>query len=133
MDLELNKFNIMNKKEVINFVKEMNNVWAVNNNPDDLINYFHPNISQVMPASAFRISGRDNVIKTFKDYLDLVSIKKFESDSFEVEIISDNFAVCSYKYRIVQQSDVETSEHSGMDILTLNKSDNRWKVVNLSA
>jgi hypothetical protein len=123
----------MNKKEVINFVKEMNNVWAVQNNPDGLKDYFHPRISQVMPSSSFRLTGREKIIKSFKDYLDLVRVKSYESSNFVVEIISDSFALCSYEYKIIQESDVDTTEHRGMDILTINKLGEKWSVVNMTA
>jgi len=118
------------KAEVWNTIQTMNRVWAVDNQPDELVHFFHTNMVAINPSYEFRIEGQAVCVQAWKEFCQMATIRYWKEHDSKIELYGDNqFAVATYYFDMEWVMNGQTIHMRGRDMFSLVKEDNKWWIV----
>jgi ketosteroid isomerase-like protein len=118
------------KEEVWITIQKLNRLWTIENNADELKNYFHINMVAISPTDKLRIEGRDACIKAWKNFTQAAKIHYWKEIDPKIEIFgNNNLAVVTYYFDMSFEMSGQTIKMSGRDMFTLVIEDGKWWVV----
>lgn len=118
------------KKEVLTFVNSFYETWAVQEDWQDLQNYFSENFITISPSDSFRLSGKDNNILGYRRFLESTDILFYEISDEDVQLYNNGkSAVVSLYYNMLLQLGQDSVKASGRDMLFLVKEKDKWQIV----
>lgn len=118
------------KSEVWQTVQALNKAWTVDNNPDDLKNFFHKDMVAISATDRNRIEGRDACVASWKTFVNSVKINYWKEIDPKVQLYGDaKFAVVTYYFEMSFDMGGKTIKMGGRDMFTLVKEDGKWSVV----
>lgn len=113
--------------DIQQLVRKINNAW-VNDQIDQLSQYFHPDM--VILASDFqqKLVGREACIQSYRDFINHATIEDFQTAEASVEL-HDQTAVAAYSFEITYKMDDEISQEQGREILVFVREAGRWQLL----
>lgn len=118
------------KDSVWQTVQQMNQLWTVENNAEELVNYFHKNMIAITPTDSFRIEGRDACVEGWRKFADTANIIKWKEEDPKIVLYGNNeFAVVTYYFSMVFEINNDTIEMKGRDMFSLIKENEKWWIV----
>jgi len=98
----------------------------------ELGHYFDENMVITAPGFRGRVKGREACVGTFKEFLEGVTITRFQQDALTVDVWGD-MAVVSYAWEMAWDTGSAPSEERGHDVFVLSRtavgSEPAWRAV----
>ncbi len=98
----------------------------------ELGRYFDDKMVITAPGFRGRVEGREACVGTFKEFLEGVTITRFQQDAFTVDVWGDT-AVASYAWEMAWDTGGTPSQEKGHDIFVLSRvargSEPAWRAV----
>jgi hypothetical protein len=117
------------KAEVWKTVQELNQLWTIRNQPDQLANYFHRHMVAISPSARQRLEGREACVAAWKAFADSVKILRWRETDPLVEMFGDNnLAVVTYYYEMSCEMQGQPLTFSGRDMFTMVNENGKWWV-----
>ncbi|MBF0540020.1 MAG: hypothetical protein HQK91_01035 [Nitrospirae bacterium] len=87
------------KLQVWTTIQNLNRLWTVENNADELKNYFHKNMVAISPTDKLRLEGRDACVASWKNFTQISKINYWKEIDPKIEIFGDNnLAIVTYYF-----------------------------------
>jgi len=115
-------------KEIWETGSLINKLWAVDNKPEKLRNYFHPEMVAFTGGKRNRIEGRDTCVAAWKSFADAAMIYAWRETDPKIQIYG-NSAIATYYYEITFDLNGKRYEEGGRDLLVLVRKNGKWLVV----
>jgi len=122
----------MNKlqKKIWEMIQEMNRKWTVENNADELKNYFHKNMVAITPTEMKRVEGGENCVAGWKNFTKKANIHFWEESEPKVQVHGEGkFAVVTYYFDMSFDMMGKTIKMKGRDMFSLVNENGKWLVV----
>jgi len=120
-------FNDPIQQEVWTTVRAMNDAWS-KGNPDDLANFFHPDIVIITPTESERLEGRAACIAPWKNFCKMAQIQRWEEQDPVVRV-HGNAAAVVYSYVMLFDLGGGTTRTDGRDMFFFVKEGGKWQVI----
>lgn len=95
---------------------------------DELRNYFHPDAVIVAPGFAVRVSGRDAVIETYREFATTATTEALDVADPVIDLWGDT-AVATARFSITYSMAGKRYHEQGHDILVFQRSGSEWLIV----
>jgi len=115
------------KQEIWETVCALNDAWT-KGNPDELSNYFHPNMVIITPNSKHRIEGACACIADWKPFAEKTKIHSWKEIDPVIHVY-DQAAVISYYYEIVYELSDQLTKSEGRTMFFFVKENDKWLAV----
>jgi len=108
-------------------VQEINACWY-QGRPAELSAYFHPNVVFNSPDLKHQITGKENCIQTYIDFMQNSNISHYVESNPIVQLF-EKTAVVTYDFEMEYEQKGKTFREAGTDILVFEKEEDSWKVI----
>jgi len=115
------------KKQVENLVYNLQDAW-LNNRPDELEQFYHPNVVLLPPGGGEPVEGREAVIESYARFLQAANVNRFEITGLQVDLF-DATALATVRFEIDYSMEKETRREQGIEILVLKRSNESWVII----
>lgn len=115
------------QREIWATLRALNDAWTLGH-PDDLADYFHPQMIAVTPVDRLRRDGAPDCIAGWKSFAEATVIDRWQEFDPLIRVYGDA-AVASYYYEIDFEMGGKRIVQSGRDLFFLVRDDGRWWVV----
>ena len=105
-------------------IRAINGNW-LDQRPEDLAPFFHPDLTMVFPGFEGRATGREAVIAGFADFCNLATVHEYRDDDFQVDVIGMT-AVVSFRYEMVYERSGEKYRATGRDLWVFARPAESW-------
>jgi ketosteroid isomerase-like protein len=119
------------KQNVWNTVKSINKHIAFTENMDSLALFLHDDMVIFYPETKNRSEGKENIIKSYKDYTSYAETIKLEETDPSIQLYNNNkTAIVTYYFDfVIKTPEGEIQTFLGKDMYTLVKENNKWYAV----
>jgi ketosteroid isomerase-like protein len=119
------------KQNVWNTVRSINKHLAFTENMDSLALFIHDDMVMFYPGGKNRLEGKENIMKSYKDYTSYAETIKLEETDPKIQLYNNNkIAVVTYYFDfVIKIPKGEIQTFSGKDMYTLVKENDRWYAV----
>ncbi len=108
-------------------VRALNDAWLAER-IEDLGAFFDENAVLVAPGGARRIVGREAVVESYRQYVELARTLAFEVQDLAIDVFGAT-AVARLAFRVRYGIGETIHDEGGCDLLVLGKGDGGWRVV----
>jgi ketosteroid isomerase-like protein len=115
------------KAEIWSMIRAMNDAWATGD-PDELVNYFHPNMVAVTPASRHRVEGGAACVEGWKSFAKSAKINFWKELNPVIHVYGDA-AVVAYDFEMSFGMGGRTINSAGRDLFFVVKENGKWWAV----
>jgi len=115
------------RESVIATMIAINRTW-LENRPEALSSFFHPDVIMVFPGFEGRAQGRDALIAGFVDFCTNAKVHEYREDDMCVDLIGTN-AVLSFRYEMVYERSGEAYRAFGRDLWVFANHEGSWLAV----
>jgi hypothetical protein len=115
------------QKEILNLIKSINKTW-LEGRIEDLRNFFHQNIVMISPDFNNRLTGSDEIIKSYKDFYNSSKTYGFNESDFHIELF-DKTATADYLYHIIYEINNKKYNGTGREVWVFTNIKNHWFAV----
>lgn len=106
------------KRTIERIVREFNEIWLAGD-VQRLASFFHPEVVMVAPGGVERLSGREAMIQSFREYLAQARTLNFEETSLTVDVFDDT-AVATLGFRVRYELGGLVHDELGTDVLVFS-------------
>lgn len=108
-------------------VRAINDAWT-RGDPEDLANYFHPDMVAITPSERHRLEGGPACVAAWKAFRSAARIDSWEEHDPAIRVHGDA-AVVTYYYRTSFDLGGKTITAAGRDMFFLVRQQGRWWAV----
>ena len=108
-------------------LRALNDAWTCGH-PDDLIDYFHPDMVAVTPVARERLEGAAACIAGWKGFAEAAEIHHWRERNVKIQVY-DDAAVASYEFDIAYSMGGRRFETGGRDLFFFVRENGRWWAV----
>lgn len=113
--------------EIKNLVRSLTKTW-IEKRIEDLYPFFHENVIVMPPGSDKQISGRNDMVESYRQFVNKAVIRNFEEMNLQVNVFN-NTAIANLTFKIVYEIQDKVFSEIGIEVLVLNNFNNEWKIV----
>jgi ketosteroid isomerase-like protein len=114
-------------REVWATVQTLNRLWTVDGRPEQLAEYFAPEMVAITPTDQQRREGREACVAGWAEFVHATTIHRWvESNPLVLVMAGDQAAVVAYDYEIDFTMGGRRIQLRGRDLMTLEKRSGRW-------
>jgi len=114
-------------REVWSVVQTLNRLWTVEGRPEQLVEYFAPEMIAITPTDQQRREGRAACVAGWVEFAHTTKIHRWVESNPTVLMLAENRgAVVAYDYEIDFEMGERRIQLRGRDLMTLEKRDGRW-------
>jgi ketosteroid isomerase-like protein len=95
---------------------------------DDLRNFFHPDAVIAAPGFATRVTGRDAVIASYREFVAAATIEALDVAEPAIDVWGDT-AVATVSFSIVYSMNGKRYDEHGHDVLVFQRAGGEWLIV----
>lgn len=118
------------KEKVWATIQAMNRLWTVENNADELVNYFHENMVAVTPTDRMRVEGQAACVAGWKGFTQSAKINYWKEIDPKIELFGDDkFAIVTYYFDMSFDMGGQTIKMGGRDMFALMNENGKWWIV----
>jgi uncharacterized protein (TIGR02246 family) len=114
-------------QEIRDLLRKINNAW-LKGNPDELNEFFHPDIVMKGPNFQTFATGRDACVQTYRDFLASAIVKDYQESEPDIDFWQ-NIAVAVMPWKMTYELSVQEYTESGHDVFTFVREDGKWLAV----
>ena len=115
------------EQKIWSTLRALNDAWT-QGNPDDLADYFHPQMLAITPVDRLRRDGAVACIAGWKSFTKAACIHRWQEFDPLIRVYGDA-AVVTYYYEIDFNMGGQRIEQSGRDLFFFVRENGRWLVV----
>jgi len=115
------------KEQVWQTLQALNRAWT-QGRPEDLVDYFHPNMVAITPTDRLRVEGGEACVAGWKAFADAAKIHYWREMQPDVRVFGDT-AVVSYYYDMSFDMGGKTVHAEGRDMFVFVKENGKWWAV----
>ncbi|WP_417067995.1 YybH family protein [Niveibacterium terrae] len=123
----ITRFESDDQQQVWETLRALNDAWTCGN-PDDLADYFHPNMVAITPVARERLEGAAACIAGWKGFAEAAEIHRWREKDVKIQIYGDA-AVASYEFEIAFAMGGKEVELGGRDLFFFVRKNGRWWAV----
>jgi ketosteroid isomerase-like protein len=113
--------------EVWATVQALNRLWTVDGTPEQLVEYFAPEMVAITPTDRHRREGREACVAGWTEFVHATKIHRWvESNPLVLMMAGDQAAVVAYDYDIDFTMGGRLIQLRGRDLMTLERRQGRW-------
>jgi uncharacterized protein (TIGR02246 family) len=116
------------EEEIRAFVREMNDAWTKEGNPEALSRFFHPRMVAFTGPNSERLEGGEACVAGWKGFCEAARILHWEEKAMDIRVYGEA-AVVSYFFEIHFQVEEQEMHSEGRDMFFLVKEEGRWWAV----
>lgn len=109
------------------FIRNLNDAW-INKQFDDLRKYFHDSVVMLPPGATVAITGADNMVESYRQFVDTAKIHAFQTKQISC-FNFDSISVCHMPFEIDYEYGGQRSREVGMEVYSIGKFASGLKVV----
>ena len=113
--------------EIKNLVRSLTKTW-IEKRIEDLYPFFHENVIVMPPGSDKQISGRNDMVESYRQFVNKAVIRNFEEMNLQVNVFN-NTAITNLTFKIIYEIQDKVFSEIGIEVLILNNFNNEWKIV----
>jgi len=113
--------------EIKNLVRSLTKTW-IEKRIEDLYPFFHENVIVMPPGSDKQISGRNEMVESYRQFVNKAVIRNFEEMNLQVNVFN-NTAITNLTFKIIYEIQDKVFSEIGIEVLILNNFNNEWKIV----
>ncbi len=118
------------QEQIWQMIQAMNRTWTVENNADELKNYFHKDMVAITPTDHKRIEGGENCLTGWKKFSENAKIHYWKEIDPKIQVYGDEkFAVVTYYFEMSFDMNGQTIDMKGRDMFSLVNENGKWLVV----
>jgi uncharacterized protein (TIGR02246 family) len=114
-------------REVAEAMERINRAW-MDGHPQDLVQYFHPDVVAIAPGFVGRVRGRDAFAKSFSDFLAAAVVGEFSRGEYEVDVMG-RAALVTVTFTMTYSLGEKTYASTGRDVWGFSHDDAEWLAV----
>jgi len=114
-------------KEIREIVGTINEAWVAGRY-EAIGPHIADHVIMAPPGDDTRVMGRDAYVASFRQFMELATVKEFAPATPRVDVIG-NTAVALCPFEIVYEMEGETYREKGIDLLVFARPLGEWKVV----
>ena len=115
------------KREIWATVRALNDAWT-KGNPDDLAEFFHPDMIAITATDRFRREGRDACVAGWKEFASATCIQRWQETEPIIHVHGDA-AVVAYYFEISFQMAGQALNTTGRDMFFFVRENGKWWAV----
>jgi ketosteroid isomerase-like protein len=97
--------------------------------PRDMAPYLHPDVTFAVPGFGAMIRGRDFLISSFVQFVDIARVIEYRESDLDVQVIGDT-AIVTFRFDMIYQRQQQPRERStGRDLWVFARHGDRWVAV----
>ena len=123
----ITRFDDPDAQQVWETLRALNDAWTCGN-PDDLVEYFHPDMVAVTPVARERLEGAAASIAGWKGFAEAAEIHYWKERDLKIQIYGDS-AVVSYYFDMSFDMGGKHFELGGRDLFFFVRENRRWWAV----
>jgi len=108
-------------------VNKINEAW-LKGRPQDLQEYFHPEIVIKGPGFEEMARGREACVRSYEDFTRQAKVREFKVSAVAVDLCS-NTAVATCPWEITYEMKGQVYHESGQDLFVFTRNEGRWQVI----
>jgi len=116
-----------NLKIIWELTQNINSTWY-RGNPLNLNGFFHPNVVFNNPDFKHQITGKEECIKTYIDFLTISEIELYNEHNPIVQLYT-NTAIVTYDFEMKYKQNQKLHHETGTDIMVFESLNNLWLLV----
>jgi predicted enzyme related to lactoylglutathione lyase len=120
-------FDHPSKNEIWNTLRKLNDAWT-KGNPDELAQYFHPNMVAIAATERLRIEGGEACVASWKNFALAARIHRWQETEPRINLYGDA-AVVTYYFDIAFDMGPQKVEMRGRDMFFFVRENGRWLAV----
>ncbi len=113
--------------EVRKTLSAINDAWR-NNNPEDLIDFFHQDIVMKMPGFKGEVIGRKALVDSFVEFCTNADILEYSESDVQINVIG-NSAVAAFKFDMIYKREKFRIRSKGRDFWIFEKINSGWVAI----
>lgn len=118
------------QEQIWKVIQEMNRKWTVENNADELKNYFHKDMVAITPTNQERIEGREKCVAGWKNFIKNAKIHLWKESEPKIQVYGkDEFAIVTYYFDMSFDMGGRTVNMKGRDMFSLVNENGKWLIV----
>ncbi len=114
-------------KEIESLINRMNDDW-LNERIENLDQYFHKKAVLIQPGTHNKITGREAIIDSYREFTDEAEVSDFSIKDFQVDVFGET-AVALYTFCIRYRIESTSYDESGLEILVFNRHKDKWQIM----
>lgn len=115
------------QQEFRTLIQEINRCWY-EGRPADLSAYFHQNVVFNSPDFKHQVTGKENCIQTYIDFMNNSSVLEYTENNPTVQVF-EKTAIVAYDFEMKYEQKGKIYHEKGTDILAFEKDGQSWKVI----
>lgn len=115
------------QQEIRRILRSLNQAW-VSGEPEQMANFFHPQVVFVSPDLHTRMQGREACVATYKEFCDHAKVLSFSESEAAIEVWGTT-AVALYHFEIRYEMNQQALHETGQDLFVFAREDGEWKAV----
>lgn len=115
------------QQELWILIQKINNCWY-RGQPADLSAYFHQNVVFNSPDFSRQITGKENCIQTYIDFMKRSTVLHYTERNPVIQLF-EKTAMVTYDFEMKYEQKGKTYHETGTDILAFEKAGQSWKVI----
>lgn len=116
-----------NIEKIEHLISQLNDCW-INDKLDNLEMLFHRQAVLVEPGTKQQITGREQIIDTYRDFVDTADIKDFKIENLLINSF-DHTAVALYTFRIKYRVESTNYDETGSETVVFSLYNDHWQIV----
>lgn len=113
--------------EIRDVIDNINRVW-LQGDPQDLRQFFHPDVVVQPPGESPRVYGIEACVSSYAEFRSQARIQRFTPGDAEIDVFGDT-AVATYRYEIAYILGDEAFDKTAGELLVLMHGDDGWRII----
>lgn len=113
--------------EIRDVIDNINRVW-LQGDPQDLRQFFHPDVVVQPPGESPRAYGIEACVSSYAEFRSQARIQRFTPGDAEIDVFGDT-AVATYRYEIAYILADEAFDETAGELLVLMHGDDGWRII----
>jgi uncharacterized protein (TIGR02246 family) len=115
------------REAVRSLLRQINDAWR-QGRPEELVEYFHPQIVLVHPGFSGRGEGRVACVQSYVDFLAAARVHEYTESDHQIDVWGDT-AVATYRFVMAWEMGGQSYREAGHDLFVFSREDGRWLAV----
>jgi len=114
-------------KEIERIVEHLCEDWT-NDKLENIERYYHPHAVAVIPGLSRKISGIEEIVENYRDFIEEAEVMEFNILDLLVDLFGTT-AIAYFNYRIKYKVEGTTYTEGNTDVLVLRQHNSDWQIV----
>jgi uncharacterized protein (TIGR02246 family) len=115
------------REAVRSLIQRINDTWR-QGHPEELAEYFHPDMVTVLPGFSGHVEGRAACVQSYVDFLGSATVHEYAESDHHIDVWGDT-AVASYRFVMTWEMGGKHYREAGHDLFVFSREHGHWRAV----